>query len=346
MSWDRKSPDLRCSARSRGTRSCFSRAWNCRAGSRLQLGTTWLGELLGVLARQQPGGKGSLRGNVDDQSAQYLGLGPVPLRSADLARILRSLAPQAPVVRHPASSTASLSTAEALRPTLTPAASPASELKPRHPLGPLKSMATDHADESERCVERPLGRAGEQTSGGHRLDQCGPRQWIAEFLPRPRCGLPVGNHGRPVLWRAPLRRGSLPARRGMRGRVRWSRGGPLLRGRRRRRTARPVPSVRAAPARPADRAAAVRSSPPTTPTLPRTACLRGSAAYGAGDQSSRPALPGHLHRVREEAARPRTPPNSPTTACLASPDWRGCGPSVRPGPESSASQEALLATGQ
>lgn len=102
----------------------------------------------------------------------------------------------------------------------------------------------------------------------------------------------------------------------------------------------------APPARPADRAAAVRSSPPTTPTLPRTACLRGSAAYGAGDQSSRPALPGHLHRVREEAARPRTPPNSPTTACLASPDWRGCGPSVRPGPESSASQEALLATGQ
>ncbi|RPK62006.1 hypothetical protein EES42_31120 [Streptomyces sp. ADI95-17] len=182
---------------------------------------------------------------MDDQSAQYLGLGPVPLRSADLARILRSPAPQAPVVRHPASSTASLSTAEALRPTLTPAASPASELKPRHPLGPLKSMATDHADESERCVVRPLGRAGEQTSGGHRLDQCGPRQWIAEFLPRPRCGLPVGNHGRPVLWRAPLRRGSLPAPHGMRGRVRWSRGGPLLRGRRRRRTARPVPRVRA-----------------------------------------------------------------------------------------------------
>lgn len=139
VSWYRKSPDLRCSARSRGTRSCLSRAWNCRTGSRLQLGTTWLGELLGVLARQQPGGKGSLRGNMDDQLAQYLdlGLGPVPLRSADLARILLSPAPQAPIVRHPASSTASLSTAEALRPTLTPAASPASELKPRHPLGPL-----------------------------------------------------------------------------------------------------------------------------------------------------------------------------------------------------------------
>ena len=40
---------------------------------------------------------------------------------------------------------------------------------------------------------------------------------------------------------------------------------------------------------------------------PRTGApeVRGGAAHGAGDQGARPALPGHPHRVRDEAARPR-----------------------------------------
>lgn len=71
-----------------------------------------------------------------------------------------------------------------------------------------------------------------------------------------------------------------------------------------------------------------RSAPACGP-----ARVRGGAEDGAGGQGARPALPGHRHRVRDEAPRPRH-------------DRGGCGPSMRPDLDNAGPQMPCLASWQ